>query len=238
MIAPVTSNGVSRGGGSGSARPRISEPIANGTALAKTHGHGAIPRMKPPSVGASAAPAAELRGGIGRSDQRGRHTARRRRADRLRRADNQQERQALGEEAQQRRHGEEQLAPLVQPFEADAFAKASEGQQQHDQHQLVYSDDRDDRRAIYPKLARDRRQRDIGDAAVDNDQRSAEAQRGDGDVAAGKGQTVGGIGGRHALPLSMGANIVIPAKAGTCLLMSGMGPSFHGDGSIGRCVRR
>ena len=55
MIAPTTSNGSSRGAGSGSARPRISEAIANGTALANTHGQGATARTRPPIVGAAAA---------------------------------------------------------------------------------------------------------------------------------------------------------------------------------------
>ncbi|PAV68625.1 hypothetical protein WR25_04185 [Diploscapter pachys] len=55
ITAPSTSNGSLRGCGAGSARPRTRLMIAKGTALANTHGQGAIPSTSPPKVGASAA---------------------------------------------------------------------------------------------------------------------------------------------------------------------------------------
>src|ERR1700761_3495473 len=56
ITAPSTSNGSGRVFGSGNQRPNRRESNANGTALAKTHGQGAIPRTSPPSDGAIAAP--------------------------------------------------------------------------------------------------------------------------------------------------------------------------------------
>src|SRR2546428_13776240 len=53
--APSRSNGLSCGSGSGSARPKASEISPNGTAAAKIHGQYAKVKIRPPTVGASAA---------------------------------------------------------------------------------------------------------------------------------------------------------------------------------------
>ena len=138
-----------------------------------------------------AEPATKLPGRISLADQRRGDPQRPRRADRLAGAHHQQERQALGEEAQQGRDGEDRLAQLVHALQPDPLAQPGEGQHQHDQHQLIDCNDRHHRARPDMEIARDRRQRDGGDAAVDDDQRRAEAQRRDRRIAAGQRQAVG-----------------------------------------------
>ena len=148
-----------------------------------------------------AQPAPQLVRRVDRAQQRRRHAQRRRRAERLRRAHHQQERQALGEEAEDRRDREQRLPELIEAPESDPVAERREGQQRHHQHQLIDRHHQHRRGGLGVEIARDGGERDGGDRAIDHHQCGAERDRGDGGVAAGEGQAVGhgGQAGQAAL---------------------------------------
>jgi hypothetical protein len=141
-----------------------------------------------------AEPAAEMRGRVDLPHQRLHHRERRRAADRLQRAHHQQEWQAVGEEAQDGRDGEQQLPSLVEPLEPDQIAERRAGQQRHHQHELVDGHDQYRRRPVDLEVARDGGEGDGCDRAVDHGQHRAERKRYDRPITSGQRQAGSGCG--------------------------------------------
>ena len=138
-----------------------------------------------------AEPAAELALRVDGADERSRDAERRPRAERLRGADDEEEGQRPSEEAEQRGDGEDDLADLVETAVAEAVAERREGEEGHDQHQLVDRDHQHRLGAGDVEVPREGGERNGGDGAVDDHERGAERDGADSPEAAGSGKAFG-----------------------------------------------
>jgi hypothetical protein len=90
------------------------------------------------------------------------------RADALENARANQPAEAIRQRAAERSDREQREAGDVDPAITEAFAKRRERQQQDSDRQLIGVDDPDRRRGRRPDFLADRRQRDVGDCAVEH----------------------------------------------------------------------
>jgi preprotein translocase subunit SecE len=125
------------------------------------------------------------------ADERAVHAHDRGAADPLHDAGGNELRQARRERAEQRAEREDGDPGLIDRPVAHPLAQRGERQQQRDDHQLVGVDHPDRGRGRGADLARDARQRDVGDGAVEHGHGDADRDRQHGEVALRRRQAVG-----------------------------------------------
>ncbi len=147
-------------------------------------------------------PAPEHRRRIDHPHERRVHAHDAGRAEALDHAHHGQRRQRAGQRAAERGSGEQREAGDVDAAVADPFTERRERQQRDRDRELIRVDDPDRSGIGGMQVARDRRQRDVGDRAVEHGKRDAEGDADDRPVALRKRQAGIGVHGGSESRLS------------------------------------